>query len=74
MKKCERITGVFITYKDYLHDHPYIKMVSGIILIIIGFVALVTPLTPGSWLIIFGLELIGVRLVICNRILNLKKK
>lgn len=29
---------------------------------VLGFVALVTPLTPGSWLIPIGLELIGIRL------------
>ncbi len=45
-----------------------LKVVGGVALIIIGFVALVTPLTPGAWLMFVGLELIGVRLVAWDRI------
>jgi len=37
--------------------------VVGVILILIGLVALFTPLTPGSWLAIIGLELLGVRIL-----------
>ncbi len=45
-----------------------LKMAGGIILIIIGFLALVTPLTPGAWLLFVGLELIGVRLTLWDKI------
>lgn len=37
----------------------YFKKALGIILIILGFLALITPLSPGSWLILVGLELLG---------------
>ena len=40
------------------------KKVIGVALIIIGLLALLTPLTPGSWLIFIGLELLGIRLAI----------
>jgi xanthine/uracil permease len=43
------------------------RKIGGIILIIIGLVALFTPLTPGSWLAIIGLELIGVRLAFVEK-------
>lgn len=39
-----------------------LKKIGGVLLILIGFIALVTPLTPGAWLMFVGLELIGVRL------------
>jgi uncharacterized protein YqgC (DUF456 family) len=39
-----------------------LKLVAGVLLIILGFLALVTPLTPGAWLIFVGMELIGIRL------------
>ncbi len=42
-------------------------MVGGILLIIVGFLALVTPLTPGAWLLFVGLELIGVRLTLWDK-------
>lgn len=44
------------------------KYVSGVILIVIGLLALVTPLTPGAWLMLVGFELIGVRLTLWDKI------
>jgi hypothetical protein len=46
-----------------------VKKVVGVILVIVGFLALVTPLTPGSWLIPIGLELLGWRLILQDRLL-----
>jgi len=40
----------------------------GIILVLVGFTALITPLTPGSWLVFVGLELLGVRLLFLDKI------
>jgi len=34
---------------------------TGVVLVIIGIIALLTPFTPGSWLIFVGLEILGVR-------------
>lgn len=50
--------------KEYIHDRPKIKKVVGVILILFGLAALITPLTPGSWLAIIGLELLGVRILL----------
>ena len=44
------------------------KRVLGIALIVIGLLALITPLTPGSWLIIVGLEVFGIRLAAAEKI------
>ena len=41
-----------------------LKRILGILLLIIGIVALVTPLTPGAWLIFVGLELLGLGFLI----------
>ena len=56
--------------KEYIHDNPKIKKVIGIILILVGLVALFTPLTPGSWLIFIGLELLGLRILFSNKLLK----
>lgn len=45
-----------------------LKRILGIILIVIGLAALITPLTPGAWLIIVGLELLGFGFLIPERI------
>jgi hypothetical protein len=50
------------------------KKALGIFLIIVGLAALLTPLTPGSGLIIVGLELIGIRLVFMEKLKRRFKK
>jgi hypothetical protein len=40
-------------------NYPYRKLV-GVLLIVIGFLALITPFTPGSWLMLVGLVLVGI--------------
>jgi drug/metabolite transporter (DMT)-like permease len=45
-----------------------LKKIIGVILIVVGFVALVTPFTPGSWLALIGLELLGFGFLLENRL------
>ena len=40
----------------------------GVVLILAGLLALLTPLTPGSWLMFIGFELLGVRLFAPRRL------
>ena len=46
----------------------------GIVCIVLGLIALVTPLTPGSWLVIIGLELLGIRMLIEKKLLKEKHR
>jgi hypothetical protein len=46
----------------------YLKKTLGIVLIILGFLALITPLSPGSWLILVGLELLGIRFLLEDKL------
>lgn len=39
------------------------KKTLGIFLVLLGFLALLTPFTPGSWLVLIGLEILGLRLI-----------
>ena len=61
-------TNLLKIIKEYIHSKPKIKKATGVILILIGFAALLTPLTPGSWLIFVGLELLGVRFLLWDKI------
>ena len=45
------------------------RQVAGAILIVLGFLALVTPATPGSWLILVGLEFLGLRLLLNGKLI-----
>ena len=60
--------------KEYINDKPKIKKTIGIILILIGLAALLTPLTPGSWLLFIGLELLGLRVLLSDKLLKFFKR
>ncbi|OGZ63012.1 MAG: hypothetical protein A2639_02940 [Candidatus Staskawiczbacteria bacterium RIFCSPHIGHO2_01_FULL_34_27] len=48
---------------------PGYKKILGILAIILGFIALITPFTPGAfWLLFIGLELIGVNILFLSKI------
>ena len=46
----------------------------GVVLIILGLLAALTPATPGAWLALIGLELLGIRLVVQRKVLSLLPK
>jgi uncharacterized protein YqgC (DUF456 family) len=48
-----------------------LRIILGVILIIVGVIALVTPFTPGSWLAVIGLELLGLRLLVQRKFVSL---
>ncbi len=57
-------------YKKMSESKSPTKKIIGVIFIIYGFIALITPFTPGSWLIFVGLEFLGVRLAFWEKIKN----
>lgn len=48
-----------------------LRIALGILLMILGVLALLTPFTPGSWLALIGLEILGLRLVLQRKLLSL---
>ena len=44
------------------------RRVTGVFFITVGLIALVTPFTPGSWLIFVGLETLGVHVVFWEKL------
>ncbi len=60
--------------KEYINNKPKIKKTIGIILILIGLAALFTPLTPGSWLVFIGFELLGLRILLSDKLLKFFKR
>ena len=65
---------LFKAIKEYIHANPKVKKTIGVVLVIIGLAALLTPLTPGSWLALIGLELLGWRILLADRLKNWRKK
>ena len=44
------------------------KKVTGVIFVTVGLIALITPFTPGSWLIFVGLESLGIHFFFWEKI------
>lgn len=50
-----------------------LKKLLGLLLIVLGVIIFLTPFTPGSWIFFVGLELIGVRMAVWERIKEARK-
>lgn len=50
-------------FNSYTLEKPRLRKIIGWVLVVFGFVALVTPLTPGGLLFFVGLELLGLRFI-----------
>lgn len=64
----------WVNSQKILFGNPRMKKILGVVFIIIGLTALVTPFTPGSWLIFVGLESLGLRLAVWDKIRAYFKK
>lgn len=60
--------------KQILEKNRNLKKLLGVLLILVGLLALVTPFTPGSWLVFVGLELLGIRFLFWAKIKEWWKK
>ena len=59
--------------KQFTLTRPILRKVLGGALVLIGFVALITPLTPGAVLFLFvGFEFLGLRFMFLDRMLGRK--
>ncbi len=58
--------------KQFTLVRPKLKRVLGIVFVIVGFFALVTPLTPGGFLFFVGLELLGLRILFFEKLFKRK--
>jgi sulfite exporter TauE/SafE len=49
----------------------FLRIILGILLIILGLIAALTPFSPGSWLALIGLEMLGLRILLQRKFLSL---
>ncbi len=57
-------------FNAYSTTRPRLRKTVGWSLVAIGFIALVTPLTPGGLLFFVGLELLGIRVLVLHKMKN----
>jgi hypothetical protein len=53
---------------NYTLTRPKTKKTIGWFLVVVGFIALVAPIIPGAPLIFFGLEILGLRLLLTDKV------
>lgn len=59
--------------KDYTLSRPHLRKMVGFFFVFIGFIALVTPFTPGATLLLFvGFEFLGLRFMFLDRLMGKK--
>lgn len=52
---------------EQVKNKSILRIVFGVFLIIFGLLIHLIPLVPGSWFIILGLEILGVRLLVWDK-------
>jgi len=60
--------------KKVFSENPKTKKTVGAILVIIGFIGLITPFTPWGILFFVGLEMVGVRFLLWDKIKSRLRK
>lgn len=55
-------------------NYKILKGAVGVLFMVLGLAALVTPLTPGSWLIFVGAEMLGIGILSRENVLRLLNK
>lgn len=66
-------SNVLKSMKEFIQRSPKSRKGVGILFVFLGLVALITPLTPGSWLVFVGLELLGIRVLLFDKLKFSKK-
>ncbi len=54
--------------KTFTLSRPRFKKVVGYVFVVVGIIALVTPIIPGAPLVFIGFELLGLRILFLDRL------
>jgi len=64
--------------KEYLRkvfsENTKTKKTVGVVLVVVGFIGLITPFTPWGFLFFVGLEMLGIRFLLWDKIKTRFKK
>ncbi|MDO8590219.1 MAG: hypothetical protein Q7R69_03015 [bacterium] len=55
-------------FKKIWTDNPKVRKVTGVVLVIIGLLSVITPFTPVGFLLLVGLELLGLRVLLWDKL------
>ena len=55
-------------FDNYTHTRPRLRKMAGWVLVLIGILGILVPVVPGAPLLFFGLEILGLRLILTDKI------
>jgi hypothetical protein len=61
-------------FKKIWTNNPKIRKATGIIFVVIGLLSVITPFTPVGFLLLLGLEILGLRVLVWDKLKGWFKK
>jgi hypothetical protein len=61
-------------FKKIWSENPKVRKITGAVFIIVGFLSVITPFTPVGFLLLVGLEILGIRLLFWDKLKKWFKK
>lgn len=61
-------------FKKIWTENPKVRKIVGVVFVVIGLLSVITPLTPVGFLLILGLEILGIRVLFWDKLKNWFKK
>jgi uncharacterized protein YqgC (DUF456 family) len=58
----------------YTDGRPRLRKIIGWSLVVVGFIALIAPILPGAPIVFVGLELLGLRFILTDKMKNFLRK
>jgi hypothetical protein len=69
--RIKRLDDLLLAHNKIKDMRKGLRIILGITLIILGVLAALTPFSPGSWLALIGLEILGLRILLQRKLLTL---
>ena len=60
-------------FTNFVEKHPRAKKFVGVLSLLIGIVSVLTPFTPLGFMVLVGLELLGIRELVWEKVKALSK-
>ena len=57
-------------FKKIWTENKKVRKFIGVTLVIVGILSVITPFTPVGFLLVFGLEILGIRILFWNNLIN----
>ncbi|MDO8728962.1 MAG: hypothetical protein Q7K26_03680 [bacterium] len=61
-------------FKKIWTNNPTVRKTTGVVFVIFGLISIITPFTPVGFLLLLGLEILGIRILFWDKLKNWFRK